>query len=372
MKRPTVAIDCRAYDHLNPGNGQYRYLVDLIGGIAALNPDMDFIVLGARPEPVPEISGVFAASQAWRYLPLPKVTGKGSLYREHLRYFRLLRRLKVDLLHTLHTFVPLYPPVPVVESVLDMMFELFPEYAPILKAREYRMHKWAFTRFVTRAIAISETTKDDLEALWGYPGEKIDVVYLGTQPASSSEPPQAGEEPIVLSPYNLEPRKNLLSLLEAVAGSRLPFKLILYGRAAVNEPREREFQQHVQRLKLDNRIILTGFLTDAQLNGWYRRADVFVFPSLYEGFGLPLLEAMGAGACVIGHNSSAMAEVAGNCGLRVDMNSVREIRAALERCLLDRDLRRDLASRAAERAKQFSRERMARETLKVYRKVLNF
>jgi glycosyltransferase involved in cell wall biosynthesis len=91
-----------------------------------------------------------------------------------------------------------------------------------------------------------------------------------------------------------EPRKNLLALLEAVEVSKLPFKVVLYGRAAINDQRESEFRQQVQRLGIEDRLILTGRLNDPELNGGYRGADIFVFPSLYEGFGLPLLEAMRA------------------------------------------------------------------------------
>ena len=366
----TVAIDFRAYDHMSVASGQYRYGVDLAAGLAKLQPEIDFVILGSRPDPVSEMVPIFADPH-WRYVSVPRLTGKGRVYREHSMYFRLLRKLKINLLHTLHTFVPMYPPVPVIETVHDMMFELFPDYAGIVRAHEYRMHKWAFLRFVNRAIAISETTKDDLQNLWHYPAEKIDVVYHGTAFGNEFEPPSIGNEPVVLSHYNLEPRKNLPSLLEAVAASKLPFKLVLFGHAATDLRRDQQFREEIARCKLQDRLVLTGFLTDAQLNGWYHRANVFIFPSLYEGFGLPVLEAMRAGACVLAHNGSAMAEVVGDSGLKIDMNSVREIRAALERCLQDSDLRRDLGSRAAERAELFTRERMARETLVVYRKVLN-
>src|SRR4051812_4589668 len=369
--QPTVAIDYRAYDHMSVATGQYRYSADLIAGLAALRPEINFVALGTRPEPMPEIAPVFASSKKWRYMSVPRTTGKGSLYREQFLYFRLLRKLKIDLLHTLHTFVPLYPPVPVIETVHDLMFEIFPEYANTPRTREYRMHKWAFMHFARRAIAISETTADDLHSLWHYPAEKIDVVYHGTALTDAFTPPAIGDELVVLSPYNLEPRKNLAALLNAVASSKLPFKVVLYGRAAINDQREQQFRELVQKLGIEHRLVLTGYVTDPELNGWYRRANVFVFPSLYEGFGLPLLEAMRAGACVIAHKGSAMAEVVADCGLQVDMNSVREIRAAIERCLLDTDLRRELGDKAGVRAALFTRERMARETLSVYRKVLN-
>ena len=368
--RPTVAIDFRAYDHMTFG-GQYRYSADLVVGLAELRPEMNFVALGTRPQPIPEMADVFADSDRWRYVSVPRLTRKGSLYREQWLYFRLLRKLRIDLLHTLYTLVPIFPQIPVVESVLDMMFELFPEYSHIPRNREYRLHKWAFQKFVTRAIAISQTTANDLERLWHFPANRTDVVYLGAPDHDVSQPPAIGDDPVVLSPYNLEPRKNLLSLLEAVASLKLPFKLVLYGRAAVTDQREQEFRAHVERLGIADRLVLTGRLDDPELNGWYRRADIFIFPSLYEGFGLPLLEAMRAGACVIAHNDSAMAEIVSDCGLQVNMREVAGIAQALEKCLTNKDMRCDLGQKAAERAKLFTRQRMASETLAVYRKVLN-
>ena len=368
--RPTVAIDFRAYDHMTFG-GQYRYSADLVVGLAALRPEMNFVVLGTRPQPIPEMAEAFVDSDHWRYVSVPRTTGKGSLYREQSLYFRLLRKLKIDLLHSLSTFVPIYPAIPVVETVHDMMYELFPEYANIPRSREYRMHKWAFLRFATRAIAISQTTANDLRRLWHFPADKIDVVYHGTEFAAASQPPAIGDDLLILSPYNLEARKNLSSLLEAVAVLKVPCKLVLYGSAAVTKQREQEFRAHVERLGIEDRVLLTGRLDDPELNGWYRRADIFVFPSLYEGFGLPLLEAMRAGACVVAHSESAMAEIVNGAGLQVNMREFPEIAQVLDNCLTDEGLRQSYGLKAENRAKLFTRQRMASETLAVYRKVLN-
>jgi glycosyltransferase involved in cell wall biosynthesis len=280
-----------------------------------------------------------------------------------LRYRGLLAWQKIDLLHSLHSFVPLRPGVPVVETVHDMMYEVFPEYANVVRSREYRLHRWAFRKWVKRAIAISETTARDLEKLWAWPAEKIDVVYHGQQ---FGEKAQSVKERIVISPYNLEPRKNLVMLLGAVAKLPADFDLILFGRAAVNEEREREFQAEVDRLGLRKRVKLTGFLSDGELTALYQRAAVFVFPSLYEGFGLPVLEAMAAGCCVIVHNESAMPEIVGDAGLLVDMRD----ESALVNALSDEGLRTRMGKAAADRAREFGRERMARQTLESYRKSL--
>jgi len=381
-KPPRVAIDFRWLDDLCLCNGQYRYAVDLIRGLAELDADLQFVVLGSKPEPVAEIADVFAGREQWQYRPLPRTTGRRSLYREHWNYFRMLEGLgsstsrspnhgaPFDLLHVLHSFVPVSPPIPVIETVYDMMPELFPEYAATIQSRDYRIHKWAFTQFATRAIAISQTTANDLHRLWNFRRDRIDVVYLGPKLPAANGTVTRSEVPIILSPYNLEPRKNLSRLLKAVAKLRcagVQCKLVLFGHAAVNEEREREFQDAIARLRLESCVELTGRISDEELTGLYRRSSVFVFPSLYEGFGLPVLEAMSCGARVIAHDASAMAEVVGDAGYLVDMNDPAAIANAIRRAMNDAEI----GDRARLRAQQFSRERMARETLEVYRNVLS-
>jgi glycosyltransferase involved in cell wall biosynthesis len=401
---PTVAIDFRWLDHLSVGNGQYRYAVDLINGLAELDCGMRFVVLGSRAEPVAEIAGVFERDE-WRYVGKARRLGRFEVFRELWRYFWMLRRLtpppsassgqaqgrllrrktgleggapdhpseisalpwRIDLFHGLHSFVPVWPPVPMVETVYDMMLELFPEYAAAVRSREYRLHKWAFGKFVTRAIAISRTTAADLERLWKFPAEKIDVVYLAAKLPEIEFELTKGV-PTILAPYNLEPRKNLSCLLEAAArlkASGVSFRLVLFGRAAVDDERERRFRHEVARLGLESLVELTGRVSDEELTRLYASCAVFVYPSLYEGFGLPVLEAMSCGARVVAHGASAMAEVVGDAGYLVDMNDVGAIAERIRAAMVS-----DIGERARERARTFSRERMARQTVEVYRRAL--
>jgi glycosyltransferase involved in cell wall biosynthesis len=367
---PRVAIDFRWLDGLSLCNGQYRYAVDLMRGLAASRPAMQFVVLGSKPEPVSEIAGIFSDREQWEYRFLPRIHGKASVYREQALYRRLLPELHLDLFHALHSFVPLFASTPVVETVYDMMLELFPEYAGIARSREYRLHRWAFRRFVSRAIAISQATASDLNRLWDFPAEKTDVVYLSAskQPLASGRPLKG--PPILLSPYNLEPRKNLPRLLDAAAKLRksgIEFRLVLFGMAAVSEQRENEFRSRVRGLGLSNCIEFTGRVSDQRLAELYASGSVFVFPSLYEGFGLPVLEAMNCGACVIAHNDSAMCEVLGNAGWLVDMRSADAICGAISAALNSPAM----GVRAAQRATMFTRERMAHQTLNVYAKVMS-
>jgi glycosyltransferase involved in cell wall biosynthesis len=267
----------------------------------------------------------------------------------------------------------------VVATLYDLMFELFPDYAEAVRSRPYRIQRWAMRRRARRVIAISETTARDARRLWGLGPDRMDVVALGSRldaaAGGPAEPPGLPEGAlVVLSPYNLEPRKNLARLLHAMAairGSVPAARLVLYGRAAVTPEREAAFARSVEELALGPLLVLTGLLDDADLARWYRRADLFVFPSLYEGFGLPVLEAMAAGACVVARDASAMAEVVGDAGVLVDTTDAAALAETLVSLLADPARRRALGERARRRAAGFTVERMARQTLDVYARALH-
>ncbi|HLB88022.1 MAG TPA: glycosyltransferase family 1 protein [Terriglobales bacterium] len=381
--KPVIALDFRWFDGLNMGCGQYRYSVDLIRALARLQPEAEFVLLASRPEPVPELRDIFHTPlNGWRYRQVSRRRSRRSYYLDHLQYGWVLRRERVNLLHALHTFIPIFSPCPVVVTQYDMMFELFPEYAEACRSRPYRIHKWLSRNRVHHIICISETTAADLRNLWGIPQDKMSVIYLGTELPNGSAmdlslPQKFGlssNDRIVLSPYNLEPRKNLASLLQAVARLRPRYntlRLVLCGRAAVTEDREREFSDLVRQLDLTDRVMKTGFIANEELIGLYQMATIFVFPSLYEGFGLPVLEAMAAGVCVIARDASAMAEVLGNTGELVETKAPESLANAITRLLDDPTLRRRLGDAARERAAMFTTARMAQRTYEAYLIALN-
>jgi len=178
------------------------------------------------------------------------------------------------------------------------------------------------------------------------------------------------ERPYILYVGSLEKRKNLPRLLEAYAYLRetLPgWKLVIVGgRKWKSDP----IYKAVQRLGLEPHVIFTGFVAEEDLPALYNGADLFVFPSLYEGFGLPVLEAMACGTPVVTSNTSSLPEVAGEAALLVAPTDVKAIAAAMQRVLSEPDLAAELRRRGLERASQFSWERTARETLAVYERVL--
>ncbi|NOZ27369.1 MAG: glycosyltransferase family 4 protein [Chloroflexi bacterium] len=228
-----------------------------------------------------------------------------------------------------------------------------------------------------RIIADSFSTRDDLVQTWNIPSERISVVHVGVEKVYRPAPPEAVEafrrrrglpERFVLYLGTLEPRKNVIAAVEAFArwiqatGDRTTW-LILGG--AKGWYYEQIFSR-VQELGITDRVRFPGYIPSAELPDWYRAAEVFLYPSLYEGFGLPPLEAMACGTPVITSNTSSLPEVVGDAALKVDPHDVEAIAEALARLLEDADLRRQLREAGLERARLFSWERTARETIAAY------
>lgn len=380
MPQPIVAVDLSALDYVSDaGGGLHRYGISLAQGLAVLKPDVDAILLGSKHEPPAELKEILkGCSTRWRYMQFEHSRGRGSYWVDQSHYARLLRRERVSVYHSLHGMMPLLAPCPVVITQHDLMCELFPEYELARKSRPYRINRWAVQRFATRVICISETTARDLRDLWGVRQSRIDIVPHGTDFSRVVDAwdgdhiddlREKSPNPTLVSPYNLEPRKNLAGLLRAVARLRERYpglKLVLFGRAAITPEREYEFERTVRGLELGDVIEQTGFIEDEDLRRLYSGSDIFVFPSLYEGFGLPVVEAMASGACVVARNASAMADVVGDAGVLVETRNAEVLADAISSLLDDPHRRRRLGESARRRAAAFSIARMAALTWRSY------
>jgi glycosyltransferase involved in cell wall biosynthesis len=377
-----IALDFSTLDGTKPA-GQYRYCVNLIRGLANLCTDTEFIVLGSRAAPPADLAKLFGDSKGqWRYRRLDHARGRASYWRDQIKCSRLLIGERVTLYHGLHDSVPLLPTCRSVATVYDLMVELFPEYAAWRRSRPYRLNKWIVRHRARRIIAISASTACDINHYWKVNPERIDAISLGSEFLGEMNGPElldertetlAGFSPLILSPYNLEPRKNLRALLIAVSKliSDYPsLKLVLFGRAAVTPQREAEFEHTIADLHLSSATERTGILSDSALAHLYRACTIFVFPSLYEGFGLPILEAMASGACVVARNASAMAEIIGANGLLVETRDADCLADAIRELLENPERRKSLAKGGAARARSFTIESMAQRTFNSYRAAL--
>jgi glycosyltransferase involved in cell wall biosynthesis len=371
--RPRIAIDFSSFDWLTPGFGLYRYPVDLVAGLAAVRPPADFVLIGSRPEPVPELARVFAEpGSQWTYFQFPRRRGQGAYFQDQWPFARAVRRLRADLVHGLDFFLPFAARCPLVATVYDLLFELFPR-GPYRRSFYLECFRRLTRLRVDQVIAISRTTARDLQVRWSVPPSRVTCVYLGTRlptrPAAAPPPDPAGDGPRLLARYCLLGYKNLPALVLAVAALRGEFpgvRLTLFGRAEVGEREEAEFDRLIHRLGLGSTVHRTGLVSDQELDRLYRSAAVYVLPSLYEGFGLPLLEAMARGVCVIAHTNGATAEVVGPAGILVDARSPDALAAGIAAVLRDPGLRCRLATAGPARAAEFTVERMAEQTFRVY------
>lgn len=377
-----IGIDFSTCDHLQMTAGHYRYTVQLVRGLAEIAGAQEFLLLGSGKEPVDEIRDIFGRGSNWVYRRNVPWRHRGAPYVDELAYARHFSAEPICLLHVVHNLIPLTARCPVIVTKHDLIEEIFPEYEAIRRDRLYRIHCRRVKKITERIICISQTTANDLKRFWGIGEERSVVIHHGVDESFFAEPgddlieqhPVFRSDALILaSPYNLEPRKNLTALVQAYGSVRRSFpntKLVLFGRGLITPEREEKFESLLADLGLQDSVVRLGVVSDAMLRQIYRRADVFVFPSLYEGFGLPVLEALASGACVLGADTAATAEVAGEAAELVDMSDSAKISMGIARLLRDRERRAHLRRTAPERARQFSVDAMVRRTWETYLAVL--
>jgi glycosyltransferase involved in cell wall biosynthesis len=287
-------------------------------------------------------------------------------------------RAKVDLVHSLASTAPLWGPFRRVVTVHDLIYARFPEAHAGLREKGMRVLVPAAARRSHRVITDSLSTRAELIDLLGLPAERIDVVPLGLGAVRRAEP--LGEADVrerlrlsarrvVLSLSAKRPHKNLLALIGALA--RIPAAerpvLVLAGYPTEHEARLRE---RAQTLGVDDDVRFPGWLSDAEVEGLWAIADAFAFPSLYEGFGLPVLEAMARGVPVACSNASSLPEVAGDAALLFDAHDEAAIADALRRLLAEPTLAERLRAAGRVRVREFTWERTARATIDSYLRAL--
>ena len=287
---------------------------------------------------------------------------------------------RLDLLHVPVYVGPWNSPCPVVVTVHDLSFFLYPE----LFRRYNRLYLQALTRRTVaravRVIADSASTRADILRLLGTPPEKVSVIPAGVgvemRPIGAAEQMQALRrryglpEHIILYLGTLEPRKNLPLLLEAYAQLRrtgCTHRLVLAGGKGWYYE---DIEATVTRLGLREEVLFPGHVPDEELPLWYNAADLFVYPSLYEGFGLPPLEAMACGTPVITSNAASLPEVVGDAGLIVDAHSAPALAEAMAQLLGDPQRRRQLRQAGLARARLFSWRATASKTAALYHEIL--
>jgi glycosyltransferase involved in cell wall biosynthesis len=213
-------------------------------------------------------------------------------------------------------------------------------------------------------IAVSEFTRNQVVSLLGVEPARVHVVHHGIRKLEAPGTAPPGRERVILNVGAIQKRKNIARLVEAFETLPSPWRLVLAGS---NGYGAEEILARIEKSPARERINVTGYVSPLDLSTWYARAAVFAFPSLDEGFGMPVLEAMAAGVPVITSNRSALPEVAGDAAMLVDPDDTEALGEALRELTLNVDLCRDLARRGIARAQAFTWEKAIGDTWNVYR-----
>jgi glycosyltransferase involved in cell wall biosynthesis len=357
-----------------PG-GVGTYIRNLVPALAGRDPSLEVTLFHARFEPQ-------RTDEPWMEA-FAREELDGSIRTLYPRWNLAARPAlppslrSADLMHAMSASA--VPPVAddqrLVVTVHDLAFDRYPGMFPRTWRAVYRLGLRAVVRRAHAIVTPSRNTAEDLLSRTDVDPRKLHVVpEAAALPQSVVDVGEALSRLKVRPPYvvfvgTIEPRKNLVRLVRAyrrVAATGVPHALVLAG------PLGWHHESLMRELALEGpgEIVMTGSLAPDDLDAVYRAADAFVYPSVYEGFGLPVLEAMTRGVPVVASNTSSLPEVTGDAALGVNPRSIREIAAAIESLCTDVDLAERLAAAGRQRAERFSWDETAAKTLEVYERVL--
>ncbi len=373
-----VGIDARALGNINRRRGIGRYTARLVEALIRLSgEDMQFFLFGYGDAPGDDLLGPRALeSIVWKRVPYLGNYSYPGMLAEHLLFAREVASCGVDVFHGIDHNLSPFIPVPSLVTVHDLILL-------VLRGPYLGPTAWAWMRFHRAAarrarfvVAVSENTARDVERIWKIPAERIAVVHEGVTPDYRPvEEEKVGE---VLSRYGIvrpyflylggfDPRKNLQNLLLAfgrfLLSSGRDFRLVMVGD---RRGFEGYLDDEVEETGLEDKVVFTDFVPEEDLPALYTGASAFVCVSLYEGFGLPLLEAMACGTPVLASRSSSIPEVTGDAGLLVDPREPEEIARGMKKLVEEDDLRKELVQRGLERASAFTWERAALSIMDLY------
>jgi len=369
----TIGIDAHMVGTQETGNE--TYVVELAAALGKLG-GYHYKLYTPIPQEMPlELRRACEQSEALSVRVFPDVP---SFIRIPFLYPRLARQDRLGLLHMTYVAPPRLA-CPLVLSIHDVSYRIFPRFFSPRVRLQLALTVGPGVRKARRIIAISESAKRDIVRFYGVNPRRVVVTPLAAgahfSPQSESEIRRVRQayglpERYVLAVGNKQPRKNLPRLVQAfgsLAAEMPELVLVIAGQSGWQGS---EVENVVKEMGLGRRVRFTGFVPGADLPALYSGADVFCYPSMYEGFGLPPLEAMACGAATITSNTSSLPEVVGDSALTVEPTSVADLTEALRTLLDNEAMRREYSRRGIERASLFSWDRTARLTRNAYDAVL--
>jgi glycosyltransferase involved in cell wall biosynthesis len=365
-----VAIDARKLHDFGIGT----YIRNLLRHLARIDHDTEYVLLCGEAD-----LGV-AAQLGPNFRAVLEPSPNYSI-REQIHVPWVLRRERPDLYHAPHYVLPAAINCHSVVTIHDCIHLMFPQYLPNRMAYAYaRAQMWTAAHRSDCILTVSDASKRDILHLFNIPPEKIVVVYNAIDAHFSVTPPPDAvsrvreryqlDHRFVLYVGNIKPHKNLVRLIEAFnelrTGDLEDLKLLIIGDEISKLP---ALRHAVHRHKLHKHVRFLGYVPDDQLAVLYRLAAVFVFPSLYEGFGLPPLEAMASGTPVVVSNVSSLPEVVGDAAMLVDPHDIESIVDGLRGVLTNPARAEEMRRKGLERSREFSWERSVAQTLEVYKRI---
>jgi len=291
---------------------------------------------------------------------------------------QICKKRKIDVLHSLHYSFPLaLKKTKIIVTIHDLTFFLTPQYHILIKNLYFRFFIKMAAKKAKKIICVSQSTKNDFLKLTNANPLKCERIYLGIESTYSDFQPDFTFEEELKLKYNIvgkyilfigtiEPRKNIVTLLAAFNSIKTKYpeiKLVIAGKKGWNS---KNIYQYITENSLEGEIIFTNYITEKEKLHLLKSASIFVYPSNYEGFGIPVLEALSIGTPTITSNISSLPEVAGNGAVLVTPTSVTEIEDGISRILEDKEYREKLILNGKLHSQRFSWEKMALETINVY------
>jgi len=373
-----IVIDVRHIRDFGIGT----YIRNLVHGLAALDRENHYVLVAPGPDE-PELAELPENFETAVY---PR---QDTDWVNQFSFYFFLRQLGADLVHIPLNSVPLLMPRPYVVTIHDMSSLLFGDATQMRTTSRLFLFRRGLLR-ASRVIAVSGATRRDVENVLGIPASRIRQIYDAPDPRFVREPAAAGTEsperqrileryginyPFILYAGAVRAQKNIPRLVEAFAVLRgdleqhpvyRDLRLIIIGDEISKYP---ALRRAVIKTRVEKLVRFLGFVPFDTLRLFFESASAFVFPSLYEGFGLPPLEAMASGTPVVTSNVSSLPEVVGNAAMLVTPENVFDIARGIREVLLDEPLRAELIQRGYEQVRRFSWATAARQVLEIYREV---
>jgi len=293
-----------------------------------------------------------------------------------------LKKLKIDILHSPNYITPLLKfGFKIILTIHDLTFLLFPEKYTITKRWLFGKMIPVFIKKSDKIVAVSENTKKDILKFFSIPDDKILVTYesypeyynfsIDRSKAEDILNKYGIERNFILYVGMIEPRKNIISLLKAFVelDKDLELDLVIVGKKGWYFKEIEKYMENAINLRLKNKIMFTGYIPEHELKYFYRLALMFVYPTLYEGFGLPPLQAMACGTSVITSNISSLPEVVGDAAIKINPDDLGDLKNSIKWLYTDEGKRDELIKKGLENVKKFSLENVASNVLSVYRKL---